>query len=70
MSLSANSDEAQDTLQEIFQHAQSSIERIADGKIFLHPDKVGLYLGKIYVGGKPLLRKESSICSILDFATF
>jgi hypothetical protein len=42
----------QDTLDYIFQHAQTSVEKIEEGKIFLKPERVSLYRGRIYVEGE------------------
>lgn len=50
--VSADDTKAQDILDYIFQHAQSSIERIEEGKVFLKSDKVCLYRGAIYIEGE------------------
>lgn len=48
----AHSDDVQDTLDTIFQHAQSAINYAEDGKIYLRSDKVYFHEGKIFIDNK------------------
>jgi hypothetical protein len=49
MTAKADNHQSQDTFNELFQHAQSTIVRIEEEKFFLNPEKVCIHEGKIYL---------------------
>jgi len=48
----SNTNQFQDTLDDIFHHAQTSIDRIEEGKVFFHPEKIHICDGKLYIEAK------------------